>query len=70
MAKKLRYLVPGTRVKLTKAINWHDLHIPKGTAGKIVMQFEGGEGARIDFGNHYGKFDVWASEISVSRKSS
>ena len=59
----LSYIPYGTSVKTTKAIHWHGLHIPKGAIGKVERMLEGGEAARVDFGDRYGKFDVWVNEI-------
>jgi len=71
MAKKLwprggrqNFLPSGTKVKTTKSVRWHDLHIPRGAAGRIVRMLEGGEAARIMFDNEdYGSFDLWVNEF-------
>lgn len=67
MEHKMKYLPSGSKVKTTKAIDWHGLHIPKGTVGEIVRMLEGGAAAKVKFddGRKYGSFDCWADELRI-----
>jgi hypothetical protein len=59
------YLPSGTKVRTTKAIHWHNLHIPKGAVGLVDRMLEGGAAARVKFDDRYGSFDCWADELRV-----
>lgn len=62
MKTGLAKLLIGVRVKLLKTIQWHELTIPRGTRGYIVSVIK--NAVAVDFGSRYGRFEVFAREIT------
>jgi hypothetical protein len=64
MARKgLNHLLIGAYVRTTKAINWHELTIPKDALGSITSVGQGGKSVVVKFHKKYGSFECWADEL-------